>query len=277
MSTRNVLVVAAAGVALLVVAAAVLAGLFVVAPVVLADRYSHYDYQFEVETTDTLTDVTFYLPVPADSEGPMVGEIVVRDDNGSAVANVSSVVETEHGPMLSVEVDRLEGSLSYLLLTFDEEGDLVDREVIAEDEVPDDMSNKQLSPIPTRYTVYVFYEFRDGGRPIETRTPMDDDATLAPKYNTTERYCETPYTDEDDTCYGYETMLYVGYDTGEETSVVVSGEYAGWNEWGWGLSNSYNVFTERIERTGLDGPQSGWIVVEGTLHAGEGRYPTRGN
>lgn len=237
MNSRSLLAIAAVVVALVLVSAAALAGLFVAAPMVLADRYSHYDYEFHVETTGDLADVALSLPVPAGPDGPALGDVVVRDDDGN----------------------------------------LTDRKVVSPDELPEDMTNRKATPIETRYTVHVFYEFRDGGEPIETKTPVGSEPTLAPKLDLDEVACDPPYTDADDTCYEFRTMAYAEYDAGADTVVTLSGEYSGWNEWGWGLSNSYNAFTERVERTTLQGPQDGWVVLPADLNAGEGSYPTRGN
>jgi hypothetical protein len=221
--------------------------------------------------------VQLYLPVPVGPEGPATGRVVVRGDDGQAVPNSTAVVRTEHGPMLSVEVDRLSGSLSYLLLTFDDDGNLTDRRVVDPDELPADMSNKRATPISTRYSIQVFYEPRDGGEPIETRHPVGNESTLSPRYDAEAVDCVSGYTDETDACYEFETMVFASYETDPGNVVHVSGEYAGWNEWGWGLSNSYNVFTERVERTALVGPQDGWKVTRAHVHTGEGSYPTRGN
>lgn len=276
MNVRSILLSVGVVVVVLLLVVGTIAAVFLAAPLVLADRTSHYDYEFEVETTDDLTDVTLYLPMPVGPDGPMMGDVVLRDDDYEPIANTSRVVDTEHGPMIAVEADHLEGSLEYLLLTFDDDGRLVDRERIGPDDVPENMTNKELRPIDTRYTVQVHYEWRDGGEPIDTKTPLDTEPTLAPKYDLQETDCENPYTDEDDACYDYESVVFASYETGENTTVIISGEYSGWNEWGWGLSNSYNVFTERVDRTTLEGSQEGWVVVEAELHAGEGNYPTRG-
>lgn len=277
MNRRPVVLAVVALVAAMVVFAAAIVGFFAVAPPMLADRTSYYDYQATLTTNDTLTDVTLYLPMPVGPDGPMTGDVVVRDDDGNQVDATTGVVDTEHGPMLSIEVDRLEGSLEYMLLTFDEDGNLTDREVISPEEVPEDLSNKQLTPMPTRYTVHVFYDYRDGGEPIETKEPLDTEPTLSPKYALEAVDCVGPYADEEEACHRYDSMVYASYGTTEDNVVHVSAEYGGWNEWGWGLYNSYNEFTDRLDRTPLAGPQDGWTVAEGTIHAGSGSYPTRGN
>lgn len=277
MNSRVLLAGAAVVVALAVVSATVLAGLFVLAPMVLADRHSHYDYEFHIEATDDLTGVTLYLPAPVGPDGLMEGRVVVSDDDGARVANTSSFVDTEHGQMLAVELDRIEGSLEYMLLSFDDEGNLTGREVVSPDELPENMTNKQATPMTPRYTVHVFYEYRDGGDPIDTQAPTDSEPTLSPKYDLVQASCEPPYSGDEDRCYEFATMAYAEYDAAPDTSVTLSGEFSGWNEWGWGLSNSYNSFTERVERTDLRGPQADWVVLPADLHAGEGSYPTRGN
>jgi hypothetical protein len=64
--------------------------------------------------------------------------------------------------------------------------------------------------------------------------------------------------------------MYADYETGEETTVYVSAQLDGRNEWfsgGW-TGNEYREWS-RVE---LRGPQSGWVLTDGELEIGSGTY-----
>lgn len=229
---------------------------------------SHYQYEGTIATNDTLTNVTIYLPVSVQDGVPLVDatDVTVTTEDGDANWQVE-LIDTEQGPMLALTADRVEGELYYLVHEFAENGSHIGWEKVPEDELPSDMTNKKAYPEPTfyRFSVYIPVNER-----IDVVTPVSNASVFRPIGDLNDGGCE-PYWEDDENaaCATFETPAYVAYDTGSDNVVHLSLELRGANEWGYGLSNSFNEFVQEVQGD-LSGAQDGWITLDGRLYTGVG-------
>ncbi|WP_255197870.1 hypothetical protein [Halorarius litoreus] len=229
---------------------------------------SYYQYDGTIATNETLHNVTVYLPLPTENGAALVdaANVTVETEDGAADWDVA-VVDTPHGPMLALTADRVEGERYYLVHEFDENGSHVSWEKVPEDELPADMTNKKAYPEPTyyRFSVSVWLDDR-----VDVVDPVANASVLRPVENLTPGACE-PYweNDENAACATFETPAYVQYDTTADNVVRLSVEQRGVNEWGYGLSNSFNEFVQEAEGH-YAGSQDGWVTMEGQLYTGLG-------
>lgn len=261
-------------VATVVVALAVAAGgfLFLLGALggfgVTGSYTSHYQYDGTLATNETLTNVTLYLPAPVENGTVLVdaANVTVTTEDGAADWRVE-LVETPDGPMLALTADRVEGQLYYLVHEFADNGTHLGWEKVPADELPDDMTNKVAYAEPTyyRFSVHVPVEER-----IDVADPVANAAVLQPVENATAGACE-PYwpDDENAACTTFETASYVTYDTTADNVVHLTLELDGMNEWGFGLSNSFNEFVQRTTVT-VVGSHEGWVAMDGELYTGMG-------
>jgi len=250
-------------------------GLFAVLlfpPDFMYSHYSSYSYTTSVSTNATLADVTLLLPFPA---GADVGEDPVEnlwlyDEDGNRITDWDAgVVETARGPMLRLHADRLVGEERYVLWTYADNGSVVDRREIGPDEIPADMTNRELVPDPTTYSI-AWQVTVD--HDIETRYPIDNATFLAPVTNVTAVECAYAWS-ETDRCASFQSAASATYDApGPATVTVGEVRFEAWNEWGFWLSNSFNTFEATTTPAVYTDRRQGWTVVDGALHAGMGRY-----
>lgn len=258
--------------------AIVAGGLWLYTSWVYEDSYtSGYEYEIALEANGTLEDVTLYVPLAAHDDGSELGELIVAGDayERSEPEGTSpwwyAIVETEHGPMLEISADRIDGAERLFLRTFDEEGRLLSISEITEDEIPDDMTNRDLVRSPYSYTVIAGMRSDES---IDTRNPIETEPMLTPKRDVTTVDCgpirdEIPYI-VGERCYSYETAVYASYDADQDTHVDLRIQLEGSNEWwvgGWN-SNWYSDFM-RLE---LTGPQDAWITTSGAYSEEGGSY-----
>lgn len=269
-SSKRLLVLAVVG---LVVLAPLAAFAFLLFPPDFAySHYSSYSYTTSVSTNATVENVTLLLPFPQgeDVEADLSSNLWLYDDDGNQLTDWdAAVVETPRGPMLRLHADRLVGEDRYVLWTYAENGSVVDRREISRDEIPEDMTDRELVADPTTYSVSWQVTV---DHDIETRDPLANGTFLAPIADATAVDCRGPWS-ETDNCARFASPVSATYETDGPTTVTV-GEirFEGWNEWGFWLSNSFNTFeATTAAATYTDGRQK-WTVVDGQLHAGMGRY-----
>ncbi|WP_424004272.1 hypothetical protein ACOZ4I_06755 [Haloarcula salina] len=245
--------------------------LIVAPPGFLYDHYSHYDYTASVSTNESVTNATFYLPFPEQSAAnATVDDIWIYDPEGEQQVDWDvQVVETAHGQMLRLHVDQLAGASRYTLYTYAENGSLVDRREIQRSEIPEDMTNRELVVDPTTYQIYWSVVVNET---IETRHPVGNGTFLSPARDVRPVEC-TDAWGETDNCATFTSVVGATYETEEPTTVTVGTVgFDGWNEWGFGLSNSFNTFSATTGSGTYTDADTGWVVVDGRLHAGMGRY-----
>ena len=237
--------------------------------------YSHtstYSYTTSISTNTTIENATFHLPFPAgaDVEADAASNLWIYDDNGTELTDWdTAIVQTAHGLMLRLHVDRLVGEDRYILWTYAPNGSVIEREQIGPDEVPANMTNKELSPDPTRYSIAWQHSV---DHDIETRYPIENASFLAPIDNVSSTDCEYVW-DDSDTCWEFTTVAAATYETPTEAIVTIDEiRFEAWNEWGFWLSNSFNTFEAGTTPAIYTDGRQGWTHLDGHLHAGMGRY-----
>jgi hypothetical protein len=234
-------------------------------------HYNHYDYTTTVSVNSTVENATFYLPFPTQaSNGSTVENLWIYDHDGTQLTNWDArIVDTPRGRMLALHVDRLEGADGYILYTYAPNGSLIDWQRIGPDEVPADMTNKQLVADPTTYSISWGGSVEEA---IETRYPIGNGSFLTPATNVTRVGC-TDAWDETDTCYTFDSAVYATFEADSPAAITVGTiTFDGWNEWGFALSNSFNTFSAATDSATFTGTRQQWMPVDGTLHGGMGRY-----
>ena len=268
-SSKQLLAVAA--VAVVVLSAVTVFAVLFFPPDFLYSHYSSYSYTTSISTNATVENATVLLPflAGADVDRDLEGRLWLYDDEGNEITDWdAAVVDTAHGPMLRVHADRLVGEDRYVLWTYAPNGSVVSREEIGPDEIPEDMTDRELVPDPTTYSVaWQLAVDHD----VETRDPLDE-TFVAPIANATSVPCEAPW-DETDSCATFTSQVSASY-VADGPATVTVGEirFEGWNEWGFWLSNSFNAFEATTSPAVYVDGRQGWTSVDGELHAGMGRY-----
>jgi hypothetical protein len=238
---------------------------------------STYQYEVAIAADETLKDATFYVPVPTENGTTRLGEQFVEDvqydrytpavrgyDSDLPPVNFSyELVETERGRMLAITADRIEVTNVYYREVENETMGWYEQ-IPAEQYDPDDPDMGVQNDGSFTFTVTLVAD-----DPIDTADPFDDEPLLAPGGDRTEVECFTG-TSATHRCFEYDGQVYADYETSEETTVYVSAQLDGRNEWfsgGW-TGNEYREWS-RVE---LRGPQSGWVLTEGELETGGGNY-----
>ena len=245
--------------------------LIVAPPGFLYDHYSHYDYAASVSANESVANATFYLPFPEQSAtNATVDDVWIYDTEGDRQLDWNArVVETTHGQMLRLDAGRLAGASRYTLYTYAENGSLVERREIRRSEVPEDMTNKELAVDPTTYQIYWSVVVNET---IETRYPVGNGTFLSPARDVRSVEC-TDAWGETDNCAAFTSVVGATYEAERPATVTVGAVgFDGWNEWGFGLSNSFNTFSATTDSGTYTDGDTGWVVVDGHLHAGMGRY-----
>jgi hypothetical protein len=238
---------------------------------------STYQYEVAIATDETLEDATFYVPVPTENGTSRLGEQFVEDvqydrytpavrgyDSDLTPVNFSyELVETERGRMLAITADRIEVTNVYYREVENETMGWYEQ-IPAEQYDPDDPDMGVQNDGSFTFTVTLVAD-----DPIDTADPFDDEPLLAPGADRSEVECFTGASTTH-RCFEYDGQMYADYETSEETTVYVSAQLDGRNEWfsgGW-TGNEYREWS-RVE---LRGPQSGWVLTEGELEIGGGNY-----
>jgi hypothetical protein len=265
-------------VAVAVVFALVIGGLSLLGQQRVEQTTQHtYEYQVTLSADRTLEDVTFYVLMPQANGESELGERFVQDvqysrdvlsvrgyESDPTPANFTyDVVETEHGRMLAISTDRIQVSRVYYREV--ENGTMGWRERIDPEEYdPTDPTMGVQHDGSFQFSVTVVAD-----EPIETADPFGTEPLLEPQYNRTTVECRFGVS-ETHRCYDYDGRAYASYETGANTTVFVSTELSGRNEWfagGW-TGNEYRQWS----RAELLGPGTGWYRTEGELEVGNGRY-----
>jgi hypothetical protein len=242
-----------------------------------ATTESTYRYELTIAADQTLENATFHVPVPTENGTSRLGERFVEDvqydrytpavrgyDPDPTPVDFSyELVETERGRMLAITADRIEVTKVYYREVENETMGWYER-IPAEQYDPDDPDMGVQNDGSFTFTVTLVAD-----EPIDTADPFDDEPLLAPGADRTEVDC---FAGDSAThrCFEYDGRVYVDYETSEETTVYVSAQLDGRNEWfsgGW-TGNEYREWS-RIE---LRGPQSGWVLTDGELEIGSGNY-----
>ena len=242
-----------------------------------ASSSNTYEYRVGISADGTLEDATFYVPVPVEGNSSRLGEEFVRtveysrytppvrgyDGEPAPVNFTYEMVDTAEGPMLSITADRIEVERVYYRNV--EQGDTGYYERISPEEY--DPGNPEMGV--QNDGSFEFTVTLGANRTIDTATPIGDEPLFPARYNRTEVGC-FGRDSETERCYEYDGRLYADYEAAEDTTVYVSAEVSGRNEWfagGW-RGNEYYEWS-RVQATGA---QSGWLRTDGELTVGRGVY-----
>ncbi len=247
-------------------------GMLLFPPDFMYSHYSSYAYTTSISTNTTIENVTVFLPFPAGTDGGSdpVSELWIYDDTGTQVTDwEAAVVQTPHGPMLRLHADQLVGEDRYVLWTYAPNGSVIDRQEIGPDEIPANMTNRELVRDPTRYSIAWQTTVEHD---IETRYPVGNASFIVPANDVAATSCQDPWS-ETDTCFTFTSVIGTTYEA-DQTATVTVGEirFEGWNEWGFWLANSFNTFEATTSPAVFTDDQQGWVSVDGQLHGGMGRY-----
>jgi hypothetical protein len=238
---------------------------------------STYEYRVTVSADGTLENATVYVPVPEANGESELGARFVQDarydrdvpaiegyDPSPEPVNFTyDVVETDHGRMLAISADRIDVSRVYYREVENETVGWRER-IEPEAYDPDDPTMGVRHDGHFSFGVTVVAE-----EPIETADPFETEPLLGPRYNRSQVECAYGRTDRH-RCYTYDGRIYADYDADPDTTVYVSTELSGRNEWfsgGW-TGNEYRQWAA-VE---LQGPGTGWYRIAGELDVGSGRY-----
>lgn len=257
-------------IAFVLLAVAVGAGLSVYTDSLYRDSYgSSYSYMVTFGANQSLEDLEVMVPVPVEDGSVRIvdSDIAVRDRAETEPADAppveASIVQTEHGPMLSITAEAFPIEPRYFQFV-EEDGEGQRVEI---DESEYDPSRSDMAAFDTRS---VRIEVRmESDQPIDTQDPTGTEPLLSPEFGREAVPCEDTHFDTLE-CYAVESRAFLSYDGPPETRTALWVELEGRNEW-WVFGWNGNSYSERyIEE--FDGPQDGWRPVAGELETGWGNY-----
>ncbi|MBE0516378.1 MAG: hypothetical protein IBX41_03150 [Methanophagales archaeon] len=225
---------------------------------------SEYYYHVTLRTDSILYNVTLYVPVPLIEDESRIGDAIVTGKASIPAEWDCSIVETEHGTMLKISVEKIVPEFRSLPVPL-EPGE--EPKAVPEENVSDAFSEDTPVLIPNEIIVQLPVDHE-----ISTKNPLGNEPLLSPMYNVTRVTCDFP--DGQDTrvnCSSYESRIYADYAAASphaEVSIYI--DLNGRNSW-WVYGWSSNGYRDRIITT-FTGEQHGWHVASGELLAGEGRY-----
>jgi hypothetical protein len=224
-------------------------------------RGSYY-YDIEITTDSPMSNVIFYMPLPMlNNTSSMEQDLLNSSYNNQRVKWEIALVETEHGPMLSMRTDQI--NPRFYSRPEDGRKVIVDGQEEIHPLTSDEYSEKTPIPFPIDFAVIVFVNDT-----INTKNPVGNAEVLMPRYNSTNLGAITSYRNA--ISYSYDSRIYAHYEASPDARVQISISLDGQNEWwiGGAHSNSYREYIA----VKLRGSQNGWTTVKGELVTGEGTY-----
>lgn len=240
---------------------------------------SNYGYEISITGSSELQNATFYLPVPVfENESEKGLAFVEKDFYGRPPDWNFSIEETEHGPMLKIEAEKIQPVFHSLPVAISE-SEVIEEEVMEEEMGPEPPaprhfkeSDEYSEEFPVLISFY-FEDYQEASKPINTRNPVGNEFLLLPKYDLkeSEKGSIAPNSKHiGPRYYDYESRVYASYESSSETIVEIYVCFGGSNEWwiyGW-KGNSYDDWLS----VRLTGPQEGWTPAEGELITADGVY-----
>ncbi|TGC06742.1 hypothetical protein [Methanolobus halotolerans] len=227
---------------------------------------SSYNYEVSIRTNETLDNVTLYLPLPVLEGSSSIGEeMVTRDFYNKAPGWNFSIADTQYGPMLSIEAEKLIPKYRSPPVPLDDE-DIEPAEAVVTES--DRYSEETPILMPFDFSIIVMTN-----NTINTKEPVGNEPVLQPKINLTESDDEDrvqPPENINPQYYDYEGRIYAQYETLPDTNVEIHVSMYGTNE-GWVLGWTSNDYRDSMGTT-LTGSRDGWVPVTGYLVTGDGVY-----
>jgi hypothetical protein len=202
---------------------------------------STYSYSCTITTDSVLTNVTFFVPVPADPSGnsPVVTRISAQDISGIPGDWNVVLFDTGKAILLKINAPRISPVIH----------------------------TGTATPNPIRFSVDV-----KTSRVIDTLTPGVDDSVFRPVQSirdvtcppNTSVYAGTPR------CTEYLTAIYADYTAAPNATLTISSRITGRNEWKI-FEPRYNEYQNEIDVL-MFGDNHGWTSTKGWLESGIGFY-----
>jgi len=205
---------------------------------------STYSYKFTITTDSKLSNVTFFIPVPANPKGysPIVAAYSARNIAGIPDDWTVTLYDTGKATMIRVVTPAIN---------------------------PPAAGTSAANP----FTLTLSSDMKSGTI-VNTREPINNSAMFYPIRNLQPVTCSpaVPAGKGTPQCYHYITSLYAEYQAAPDASVNVTSTIVGKNSWKIFESGSNEYVTATsLQMTGL---RHGWETMTGTLTTGIGNYDT---
>ena len=221
---------------LLLIALLVLGAVFALGTFFFYDSYSSsYEYDLSIDIDGETEAVEILVPLPVHDEEPQLGEVHIS--GGDRFEGVDhSVVDTEHGSMLQIEIDEVH------------EG-------------------------PRWHSLYVSAQV-ESNRTIDTRNPRGAEPVLSPVElveRDLDEFIHDRWPDRAD--FDATSPAYLAHGGSEDVEIGVRVWYRGGNDWWSGGWNGNYYETVVSGGWDLQDPDGVWIELHGWHTEGAGSYP----
>jgi len=202
---------------------------------------STYSYTCTITTDSTLSNVTLFLPVPADPSGnsPIVAQFSEQDITGLPKDWTVTLYDTGKATLVRITTP---------LIT------------------------PPAGTIPEKPYGILLSSDMKSEKVIDTREPIQNSAQFRPVRDLQQVSCPADSSGEKGTpqCYRYLTSMYADYQAPSNASVTITSSLTGKNSWKIveARSNEYNTSINLL----MSGERHGWSTMNGTLISSIGNY-----
>ena len=204
---------------------------------------STYSYKFTLTTDSKLSNVTFFIPVPADPHGysPVIAGYSAQHIAGIPDDWTVTLYDTGKATMVRFDTPA----------------------------ITPPAGTSAANP----FTLMLSSDLKSGTI-INTREPVNNSAMFHPVRNFQPVTCfpEVPAGKGTPQCYQYTTSLYAEYEAAPDASVNIISTVVGKNSWKIFENGSNEYATETTLK--MNGSRHGWETMTGTLITGIGSYDT---
>ncbi|MDD1700278.1 MAG: hypothetical protein LUQ04_05725 [Methanoregula sp.] len=204
---------------------------------------STYVYSCTITTTSTLSNVTFFIPVPADPSGnsPVVARFSDQDITGLPGDWTATLYDTGKATLVKITVPAIRPP----------------------------GSARQDTPYSVTLSSQILAETM-----IDTLDPVNNSALFRPVQDFLQVSCPPGSSPEQRTpapqCYQYHTSLYADYQAPPDASVNITAVITGNNSWKI-FDAGFSEYHSRVTVV-MSGANHGWSVMQGELEQGIGIY-----
>jgi hypothetical protein len=200
---------------------------------------SNYSYYCTITTDSVLTNVTFFIPVPADPSGnsPVIAQISAKSVVGLPDGWQATLYDT--------------GKSTYVKLTTPS--------------IMPSAGTTAKSPPSVNISVDI-----PTLKLIDTTNPLDHSAVYRPVQNIKDVPCSAASGDllPAQHCFEYLTTMYADYSAAPNASVSITSAVTGKNDWNI-FKPGHNQYSNRIYVL-MFGENHGWTITRASLEAGVG-------
>lgn len=183
---------------------------------------SDYYYHVTLRTDSILYNVTLYVPLPVIEDESRISDEIVTGNASIPDEWDCSIVETEHGKMLKISVEKIAPEFRSLSVPI-EPGE--EPKAVPGENVSDASSKDTPVLIPNEIIVQLPVDHE-----INTKNPLGNEPLLSPMYNLTRITCDFPYgQDTQINCSRYESRIYAEYAASPNAGVSIYIELNGRN------------------------------------------------